>query len=205
MQTYLTRVKLSLAAVLSAVAFVTAGCTTQPSISGFRPVYPPLTATIIPLYNPFNPSSMEDILDWPTVDSLQPTLRWKPFPGEHQIPFGQDKPFVEVDPASVRDVRYDLRIWTVLDKAPGELAYEIEGLTEPFHKLERPLKPKAEYYWSVRARFSLDEQPKVTEWSLTQFPCPGGYWFDNRCTRDVARRIGYIPPLHYYRFKTPRQ
>ena len=200
MRTYLTRRKRPIAAML-VVAFFTAGCAIQPSISGFRPVYPPLTATFFA--SPFNP---EDVLNWPTVDSLQPSLRWQPFPGEHQIPFGgKTTPFVEVDTASVRDVWYDLRIWSVVDKAPAELVYEIEGLTEPFHKLERSLKPSTEYYWSVRARFNLDGQPRISEWSLTQFPCPGGYWLDERCTRDVARRIGYIPPLHYYRFKTPRQ
>lgn len=193
MRTYLTFGKLPLAAALI-VAFVTAGCAFEPSISGFRPVYPPLTATFFT--SPFN---MGDNLNWPKVDSLQPTLRWQPLPGEHQIPLGQVKPFVAVDPASVRDVKYDLRIWTVFDKAPGELAYEIEGLTEPFHKLERSLKPSTEYYWSVRARFSLDGQPRASEWSLSQFPCPRG------CGRDEARLTGSIPPLNYYRFKTPRQ
>lgn len=201
MRTYLTLVKLPLVTVLAA-AFVAAGCAFEPSISGFRPIYPPLSASV------FNsPSNIYDALNWPKVDSLEPTLRWQPFPGEHQLPLplgdGKVNPFVAADPASVHDVRYDLRIWTVLDKAPGELAYEIEGLTEPFHKLERPLKPSTKYYWSVRARFSLDGQPRVSEWSLTQFPCPPGYGFE--CARGVARKIGHIPTLNHYRFKTPSQ
>src|SRR4030067_13268 len=130
MRTYLTFRKLPLAVALVTAAFITAGGACEPSISGFRPVYPPLTATFFS--SPFN---IEDHLNWPTVDSLQPTLRWQPLPGEHQIPSsGKTTPFVEVDTSSVRDVRYDLRIWTGLDKAPRELAYEIEGLTESFHK-----------------------------------------------------------------------
>jgi hypothetical protein len=192
-----------------AVTFAVAGCAIQPAISGFRPVYPPLTGSIFT-----SPYNLGDFLNWPTVDSLQPTLRWQPFPGEHEheIPSlligpgfykgtGEAKPFVEVDLGLVSEVKYDLRIWTVLEGIPGELAYEIEGLTGPFHKLERPLKPSAEYYWSVRARFSLDGQLRLSEWSLSQAPCPSY----PECARYVARLTGRIPPPNYYRFKTPRQ
>jgi len=206
MGTYRTFGKQSLAEAL-AVAFVAAGCTFEPAISGFRPVYPPLTATAPA---PFN---MDDILNWPKVDSLQPTLRWQPFPGEHQTEtpsiftggpifpkgIGISKPFIEVDSASVSDVRYELRIWTVIDESAGQIAYEIEGLTEPFHKIERPLKPDTKYYWSVRARFSVNGQPRYSEWSLSQAPCLS----NPDCARNIARLTGRIPTLNYYRFKTP--
>lgn len=196
MQLYLTFGRFPLAAILI-VAFVATGCAYQPSISGFRPVYPPLTATFFT-----SPSNMYDKLNWPKVDSLQPTLRWKPFPGEHELPFpfgdGQVKPFITMDHASVSDVRYDLKIWTVLERSPEELAYDIEGLTEPIYKLERPLKSNTKYYWSVRARFNLDGQPRVSEWSLSQTPCMGP-----GCAQNAARIAGRIPQLNYYRFKTP--
>jgi len=201
MRTHPSLEKFPLAAVLLA-ALVTAGCAYQPSISGFRPEYPPLTATF---FSP--PSNIFDVLNWPKVDSLQPTLRWQPLPGEHWLPWplgnGQAKPFVETDTGSISDVRYDLRIWTVVEGSPGELAYDVEGLPEPAHKIERPLQPDTKYYWSVRARFNLEGQPKVSEWSLTQMPCPPAYGFE--CARGYARHFGRIPPLNYYRFKTPLQ
>lgn len=180
----------------AAAALVFAGCAVQTTVSGFRPVYPESTHSF------GNPAP--DILDWTKVDSLQPTLRWQPFPGEHQrFPGGQVTPFVELDPASVRDVSYDLRIWTVRKRTPGDLAYEVDGLKEPSHKLERPLKPDTEYYWSVRAQFNLDGQRRVSEWSLSQIPCPPFYGLE--CARGVARKSGRIPPLNHYRFKTPSQ
>jgi hypothetical protein len=179
----------------AAATLVSAGCAVQATVSGFRPVYPEVTASF---------QNAPDVLDWTRVDSLQPTLRWQAFPGEHQqFAGGQVTRFVTVDPASVRDVSYDLRIWTVRGRAPGDLVYEIDGLAEPSHKPERPLKPDTEYYWSVRARFTLDGQPRASEWSLSQLPCPPAYGVE--CARGVARQTGRIPPLNHYRFKTPAQ
>lgn len=183
------------------VILIVAGCGTKleykAPVSGFRPTYPEVTWSAYPNRAP-------DLLNWPIVDSLQPTLRWEPFPGEHQTYEGsRPTPFVTVDPGSVRDVKYDLRIWTIRGRIPVEIAYESDGLTEPFHKLERALKPDTEYYWSVRARFSLDGKPRVSEWSLSQIPCTPDYGLE--CARGVERRTGRIPPLNYYRFKTPTQ
>ena len=182
--------------VLAPAILVATGCAVQTSVSGFRPVYPGAT------YSFGNPPP--DILDWTKVDSLRPTLRWQPFPGEHQkFPGAPIIAFVAVDPAAVSDVRYDLRIWTVHVRAPGEVAYEIDGLSEPYHAITRDLKPDTEYYWSVRARFNLNGQPRVSEWSLSQVPCPPSY--GTECARGVSRQIGRIPPLNHYRFKTPAQ
>jgi hypothetical protein len=177
----------------AAAVLISAGCAVPTAVSGFRPVYPEVTHS-------FGPSA-PDILDWTKVDSLQPTLRWQAFPGEHQDGWLRTTPFIDVNPGSVRDVRYDLRIWTVLGRSPGDLVYEIDGLTEPSHKLDRSLKPDTEYYWTVRARFTLDGQPRASEWSLSQIPCAGA----RGCGRDEARQTGRIPPLNHYRFKTPAQ
>ncbi|MGH8704182.1 MAG: hypothetical protein ACREUO_02070 [Burkholderiales bacterium] len=106
-----------------------------------------------------------------------------------------------LDRESVRDVSYDLRIWTVVNLFPAELAYERDGLAEPWHRLEQPLKPDTEYYWTVRARFSVDGNPRASEWSLSSVPCPPTYGFE--CARGMARRMGAIPALNHYRFKTP--
>jgi len=179
----------------AAAAFVSAGCAVQSPVSGFRPLYPEVTHSF---------GKAPDMLDWPKVDSLQPTLRWQGFPGEHQqFLGGRVSPFVAVDPASVRDVTYDLRIWTVRGRMPGDLVYEIDGLKEPSHRLGRALKPDAEYYWSVRARFNLDGQSRTSEWSLAQIPCPPEYRIE--CARGVSRQTGNIPELNHYRFKTPPQ
>ena len=180
---------------LAMVSLALAGCGAAP-VSGFAPVYPKLT------FSPGPPSAPMDTLDWTKVDSLQPTLRWEPFPGTHQAFLGAEiKPFIVMDHDSVSDVTYELRIWTIENRVPADLVYERQWLTEPFHQLEQPLKPDTKYYWSVRARFTVNGQPRVTEWSLSQIPCPPPYGLE--CARGVARRTGKIPALNHYRFKTP--
>jgi len=183
---------------LPAALLVLVGCALKAPVSGFLPVKPELT------YSMNLTGAAGDILDWTKVDSLQPTFRWEPFPGTHQAyAWAGIGPFVVVDKESVRDVTYDLKIWTVASGVPAELAYEREGLTEPSHHLERPLKPDTKYYWSVRARFSLDGKPRATEWSLSSIPCPPASGLE--CARGVARRTGTIPPPNHYRFKTAPQ
>jgi len=172
-----------------AALVVLAGCATKAPVSGFAPVYPEQTFSLMHLRG--NPA---DVLDWGKVDSLQPTLRWEPFPGTDQVGWGTTvRPFVVVDAKSVSDVSYDLKIWIVSNGLPGDVAYERGGLRETSHRLESPLKPKTEYYWSVRARFSVDGKPRVTEWSLTT---------THGQERQMAQSSGVIPPLSYYRFET---
>jgi hypothetical protein len=85
----------------------------------------------------------------PFVESLQPTLKWKPSPEAES---------------------YDLIVYKPEQtKAFGEnkernrlmKIYYRERLTDTAHKLEEPLKPDAEYYWSVRIRSG----EKVSDWS----------------------------------------
>ena len=189
--------KLSICGVILIVACCGNRLEYKAPVSGFRPTYPEVTWSAYPNRAP-------DLLNWPIVDSLQPTLSWGPFPGEHQDYIdAKPTPFVAVDPGSISNIKYDLRIWMVQGRAPGELAYEIDGLIEPFHKIERALKPGTEYYWSIRAEFLLNGQLRVSEWSLSQIPCTPDYGIE--CARGVERRTGRIPPLNHYRFKTPTQ
>jgi hypothetical protein len=175
---------------IAAVLLILSGCATKAPVSGFAPIYPEQSFSM----GHFR-SNQLDTLDWPKVDSLQPTLRWEPFPGSNQWGWGTPrKPFVVVDAKSVTDVSYDLKIWVVSKGAAGDVAYERERLPEPSHHLESPLKPDTEYYWSVRARFSVDGKPRVTEWSLTTVH---GGW-----DRSMAQRRGAIDPVSYYRFET---
>lgn len=79
------------------------------------------------------------------VDSLQPTLRWEPSP----------------EP----DVTYDLIIYKGVKVrsiwSEGREVYYRQGLKEPEHKIEEPLKPDTVYYWSIRTR----RGEKVSEWA----------------------------------------
>lgn len=181
------------------------GCAMKAPVSGFAPLYPELTTSFS-----MGRSYPTEFLDWTKVDSLQPTLSWEPFPGTHRAWMGAEpEPFIRVDMHSVRAVTYDLKIWTVERRGalriPAELVYEREELAQPSHRLERPLQPDSEYFWSVRARFNLEGNPRATEWSLSSIPCIPLPPPRNECGRDIARRTGTIPPPNYYRFKTPSQ
>ena len=95
-------------------------------------------------------------LQFAEVASTRPELRWESFP----------RPW---DGAGVEAVQYDLRLYGAVASgaamAPGELLYERRGLTAPGHRVERALAACGRYFWTVRARFRLAGQPRVTEWS----------------------------------------
>jgi hypothetical protein len=117
----------------------------------------------------------------------------------------------------IQNVTYDLRIWRAEGSIPGvcrpwlpaygsdaaggpcvypaQLVYARAGLPNPFHTVESSLSPSTIHLWAVRARFQLDGQPRVTEWSVLNetekhpiYPKP----------RDATR-----PSLGHYSFQTP--
>lgn len=121
------------------------------------------------------------------VDTLQPTLRWTAFP--------RDVDRRELDPAvlqKIGEVTYDLRIWDeaveVRNRPANErwrnrIVYERTGLVAPQHTMEVPLAPGSRYYWSVRARFVVDDRSMATRWArwtgcFSDSLYPGHYWFD---------------------------
>lgn len=166
------------------------GCSFKPNISGFRPIYPALVY------------SLTDLIVWTEVNSLTPRLHWQPYPGEHQTIQGTEiTPFITLDLGEISDKQYDLKLWEVNDQLLPILVYEVESLSQPQHTVGKALKPGTKYLWSVRARYKTNGETRLSEWSLSQLPCPPPYGF--KCAREFSRQIGYIPPLNYYRFKTP--
>lgn len=150
----------------------------------------------------------------PKVAGLLPAFQWEALPPQNQREQGADA----ANPA-VTDIRYDLRIWTSVGGGPGDLVYErlnlnLEARTEPpparveaeegvpvaapaafvEHRLEEPLAANTEYLWSVRARYRLNGEPRVTHWSVLAFSRPG--------VPDPCRYEG-IPPDRFHRFRTP--
>ena len=172
----------SCAEVLGLVAVILlslAGCSTP--VAGLRPLYPNVDRS------------------WPWVDSLQPTLRWEAFPRPADLEGDRGEWL-----SRIRNVTYDLRIWRLKSEEypfewypfkwyPGELIYSKSGLPAPTHRIELGLGRDTRYLWSVRARFDLDGQQRVTEW--------GGLLISNG--RDHDPRTAHIPALNYYRILTP--
>ena len=123
------------------------------------------------------------------VDSLQPTLSWEVFPRPIDLTVEKKIGF--------NKVTYDLRVWRAEGESyrdrflqhPAEIVYERRGFREPSHTIEHPLKPSSMYFWSIRARFDLNGQPRVTQWGLTKLG------------RTAILR--YVAHPFYYRLKTP--
>src|SRR5262252_6664741 len=96
--------------------------------------------------------------------------------------------------ANARGVTYEIQIWSADDWYPVELVYARAGLSEPVHTLETPLAPDTLYLWTIRARFDLDGQQRVTEWAFLGFN---------------DDRVPILPPsgryAGYYGLKTPKQ
>ena len=118
------------------------------------------------------------------VDSLEPIFRWQQFDPVSTLGAGLQK--------QIRDISYDFKIWSGDDGRPGALVYERRNLIAPFHRLSEPLSPSTEYYWSVRARFQLDGNDRVTEWSVRK-----GVGISN------PRRSPIVPNPAFLHFETP--
>lgn len=103
-------------------------------------------------------------LEWRTVDSTQPTLRWQAFPRP------SDRAAAPAEMARVANVRYDLVIAEERALAPARIVYRGENLVEPQLRLSSPLRANGYYFWSVRARFTLDGRERVTEWGALRAP-----------------------------------
>lgn len=102
----------------------------------------------------------------PAVDTLRPTLAWEAFPRE------QDRVLTPEIANRVTDVVYDLRLasmrmWSrgTSFLVPSDDVYARDGLPEPRHTVEETLWANRPYFWTVRARFTLDGQPRATEWA----------------------------------------
>ncbi len=71
---------------------------------------------------------------------------------------------------------------------PPASVYARAGIPAPSHTLEEAVQPSTKYFWTVRARFELDGQPRVTEWGVTD---------------SFVRRLVPVPNPFSFRFKTP--
>jgi hypothetical protein len=157
--------------IIGLLALVVAGaltaCKTPPAptvtVFGLWPEEPPLR------YKPFDGSTRGDRYVWPRLGSAQPVLRWQPFPRPADLASDTNGSF-----AQLKSVRYDLRIWRGLDEyqMTTDLAYAREALPNPFHQVENALPCGSWYFWSVRARFELNGETRVTEWSRIESPAP---------------------------------
>lgn len=117
--------------LLTIVLLVVAGCT---SFQGIKPVSPEVG-------NPNFPTQ---------TDSLLPTFRWE----------------ASAEPETTYDfiVYEGIKVESFLEgikRSVGKEVYYRQGLKASEHKIEEPLQPDAEYYWSVRMR----RGDKVSDWA----------------------------------------
>ncbi len=164
------------------------GACTPGAVIGLRPDYPPV--------GPWGLSGY----DFVAVESLQPTFRWEAFPRERD---GAADPKGLL--GGLTTVTYDLEIWlatpylkglrNTLYWRPTERVYAQRGLPENSHRIEQPLVVATRYFWTVRARFEINGEPRVTEWGRYEL----GYG-------QVQQEFGELRPHPlYYRFRTPAQ
>jgi hypothetical protein len=173
--------------VLLPFLVVWAGCKTpQPKVSvvGLWPEEPQLIYVPVQMFGPGN------FYKQPVVDSLQPTLRWESFP--RPLDFAAGNPALN---AAITNVTYDLRIWQCQNKLPPGRIYERTGLRTNSHRLEQSLQPNAIYAWSIRARFQIQDSPRVTDWSRIDSPSPA--------IKEESDQFGF-PNERSFKFRTPK-
>lgn len=164
-----------------------AGCMTETSkVRGLQPVHPPAEYSIR--------WGRSDVCSY-TVDSLRPHLRWEAY--SLLWPGGTQSRAEDVATLRPEHVTYELRIWEWSHDAPGDLIYARDALVEPSHQLEESLRPDTSYFWSVRARFLLHGQPRVSDWGQQLVRSAQ---IDDPFERVRATHQYYEP----YCFRTPR-
>lgn len=176
-------------ALILAVSLVTASCSTKAAVFGLRPEYPENRIA-------YSSSPGEKEIAFVEVDSLQPTLRWESFPRPQDIK--EDK---EGMLNLMKNVAYDLKIWSARGDFPDVVICSKQGLREPHYKLEKPLAPCSKYFWTIRARFELDGKVRVTEWGISQGA--GTKQFYQNSSLGFGRWSSLVPNPNLYRFKTP--
>ena len=134
---------------------------------------------------------------------LQPVFQWEALPASFRDIAG---------PNRIQDLTYEFRLYQGLSEAP----YSRSGLAAPTHALEKPLLPCELYSWTVRAHFTLEGRPRVTEWtgmyngsgvlySFGRFT-PGPSAIDPAWYRrnSFLRPLDRMPSAGYYpQFRTP--
>ena len=160
--------------------------------------------TLRPLDPPFISSSVDQrqrkvfVEHESLVETLRPVFRWESMP----ITFSSD-PLVK---DRIRDITYEFvlhsgRPYFNQGFVPSQVSeFTKAGLTEPQFEMEAALSPCTLYFWSVRAHFMLDNQPRVTEWS-------GAYNLDGLAVMpSLFRRSGDTVlrnTMFYPGFRTP--
>ena len=175
-----------------ALLILVTGCVISqvPNVVGLVPLDPPPIKTtgviIVPVFITltFPPQN---------VGSLQPVLRWEEFPSSKDR--GADREGII---GQITKITYDLRVWEIPAPFVGELKpiYARTGLLTSSHQIDVSLKPSTQYMWTIRARFLLNGQPRITDWGKesTWSKILGGGGF----SRDVKHDF-----FDYYRFSTP--
>lgn len=138
------------------------------------------------------------------VASTTPLLAWEAAPA--------GPPLLPSPWGAARDIRYDLRVWSVEDGVPAEIVYERLGLTDTRHRVETALAPGSLYFWSVRLRGTIDGKPRATVWSMASNPAfptvvPSGRAAGDAsppmCSGHECGCLDFIPAANFFRFRTP--
>jgi hypothetical protein len=139
--------------------------------------------------------------EFSVVHSLQPEFRWESFPTPDEL-----KADISNEFSTLSDVGYEVRIY---EATPYDLEYPnnrkrwvVGGLidnqivTTPNSRPDQPLKSCGHYFWTFRARFTLNGQPRTTEWA--------GVYHQSleRCWHLHAPGTPYPPSRLFYPFKT---
>jgi hypothetical protein len=171
------------------------------------------------------------------VASVSPTLRWEPFPRSLDVasdsrqllggvtrvqydlriwrsnPQGDAGELVyarqglALEPRVAPEPAKDAGVAPDPEQAP---ATPPPGQRFVAHGLEVPLEPHTTYLWSVRARFLLEGEERVTRWSQHQDAYMGGMSSGVKVLMAMApppaRKgclVDGIPALPHHRFQTP--
>jgi hypothetical protein len=139
---------------------------------------------------PKSPSiSLEDGTSFMVTNDTRPLFEWEAFPTARDRE--RDTGWI----ARTKNVTYDLIIYRARRDAPAEVVCSRTALPGPSHQMPEPLPGRTRYFWTVRARFELNGQVRVTDWSVVDA--------QNVFPRGPVARLPLVPSEFYFRFETP--
>jgi hypothetical protein len=151
------------------------GSRAEPYVAGLQPRSPGI--------------ALDDATSFVVTNDARPVFEWEALSALHDR--DRDNGWI----ARTKNVTYDLVVYRARRDAPAEVVCSHTGLPGPSHQMSEPLLARTRYFWTVRARFELDGQVRVTDWSVLD---P-----QNVYPYGPVSRLPLVPNEFYFRFETP--
>lgn len=113
---------------------------------------------------PVAPAISGNFMEYPVVESLQPTLKWQAMPDAFKDATIESYD-VAVYPAPKREMGLMDSLNAALQQQFGDPVYSKDGIKATELKVDKPLRPDTKYVWTVRVHYKKGGADAVSPWA----------------------------------------